>query len=129
MALTHDECLAYFEKLRWSGSPVCPYCGSKKSIPMHREKRYHCGYCYTSYSVTVNTLFHRSHVNLSKWFKAIFLIDKANGKVSIRQLASIISVSNKTASSMLKRINSERQKNPDLVKKIADFYAKKQAEN
>ena len=72
----------------------------------------------------VGTLFHQSHLDLSKWFKAIFLIHQADQKVSIRQLAKAIPVTNKTASSMIKKIEHERGKNPELLKKIAEFYLK-----
>lgn len=90
---------------------------------MRHENRYHCGYCYTSYSVTVGTIFHHSHIDLAKWFQAIFLITTLDKDISIRQLAKAISVTNRTASSMIKRIKHANQDNPKMLRKIADFYA------
>jgi transposase-like protein len=123
MSLTHVVCLNHLEAIRWNGSPICPYCQSQKSTPMRNEHRYHCGYCYTSYSAMVGTLFQRTHISLDKWFKAIFLICSLEGGVSVRQLAQEISTTNSTASFIKKRINTAKQTEPELLAKIANFYA------
>lgn len=123
MKLTHSQCIQHLEKVRWGKTPICPYCKSKTATPIPKEHRYHCSYCYTSYSVKVGTLFHRSHVSLDKWYKAIFLFSTTK-ELSIRQLAKEISVSNKTASSMIIKIKKANQDSPKLLKKIKDFYLK-----
>jgi transposase-like protein len=122
MALTHSLCLQYLEKLRWNGKPSCPYCGTKRSTPIRNENRHHCGYCYTSYSVTVGTIFHHSHILLDKWFKAIFLLNADRTDISVRLLAQEISVTNRTASSIIKRIIQAKQDNPEMLNKIKAFY-------
>lgn len=123
MSLTHVICLKFLEEVRWNGIPTCPYCKSQKATPIRHEQRYHCRYCYTSYSVTVNTLFHGSHVALDKWFKAIFLIYTSESGVSVRQLAKEIHVTNSTASSIKKRIEKARQQKTEVIAEIASFYA------
>lgn len=123
MSLTHVRCLRYLEELMWNGIPTCPYCKSHKATSIRNEHRYHCRYCYTSYSVTVNTLFHGSHVTLDKWFKAIFFLHSSKNDISVRQLAKKISVTNKTASSIKKRIEEEREREPKILSNIATFYA------
>jgi transposase-like protein len=91
------------EQIRWGGKPLCPYCGSTNSSPIKKELRYHCNACFTSYSVTVGTLFHKTHVDLQKWIQAIKLV-LTNGNISVRKLAQEIEVNKNTASYMLVRI-------------------------
>ncbi|PZV13323.1 MAG: transposase [Leptolyngbya sp.] len=111
---TQEECIALLEKLRWDGQPRCPYCDSIRAAPFKLEQRYHCNDCFTSYSVTVNTLFHRTRVDLAKWFQAIHLLLNEVRKVSARQLAQEINVNKNTASYMKVRIR-QAKKTEDLL--------------
>lgn len=94
---THEDCLDYLEFVRWSGEPTCPYCQSPKSSPMPNERRYHCNNCNTSYSVTVGTIFHKTHLDLQKWFLALSLVLNAKKGISARQLARDLEVNKNTA--------------------------------
>lgn len=94
---TQESCLAYLEKVRWLDKPTCPYCKSPKQTPLCKEHRYHCNSCNTSYSVTVGTIFHKTHLPLQKWFLAVTLIPKAETRVSARQLARHLEVNRNTA--------------------------------
>lgn len=106
MLETHEECLAYLEAIRWRGSPTCPYCGSVKASAYKNEHRYRCNACFTSYSVTVGTIFHKTHVELNKWFRAILLLYKLNPEISVRKLAQELDVSRATAALMVQRIQN-----------------------
>lgn len=104
---TEESGILLLERLRWKGSPVCPYCGSLDSTPLTKEWRHHCNCCNTAFSVTVNTIFHRSHIDLRKWFSALrFLSQRYPKKVSVRELANYIDVRRNTAHSMLIRIKN-----------------------
>jgi len=94
---TQEDCVSYLEQVRWGDAPKCPYCGSDNSTPLPNEKRHHCNNCNTSYSVTVGTIFHRTHLPLQKWFLAISLILNARKGISARQLARDIEVHRNTA--------------------------------
>lgn len=124
MALTSKECLKFLESLRWKGKPICPYCGSDKASALKNEQRHHCNYCSTSYSVTVNTIFHHSHVVLLKWFHAIYIVCSSHDKISVRYLANEIRVTKNTASSILKKIKSAAEKDKKYFEEIAYFYKK-----
>jgi len=65
---TQADCVAYLEDVRWNGEPRCPYCNLTNSTPMSNEARHHCNNCKTSFSVTVDTIFHHTHLPLQKWF-------------------------------------------------------------
>lgn len=122
MALTEDECLAYLEKIKWAGKPTCPYCGSMKASCMKSERRYHCNHCFTSYRVTVNTIFHHSHVKLTKWFKSIYLVASNENTISARTLAKEICVSKNTALSMKNRILHAKVEEAKDILLISEFY-------
>jgi len=77
---------------------------------MPKEQRYHCNNCKCSYSVTTRTMFHKSKVDLQKWFFAI-----EQNHLSIRQLAKQITVAKDTASYMLFRIRKALKENPDFL--------------
>jgi hypothetical protein len=64
---------------------------------MPAEQRYHCNACKTTFSATVNTIFHHTHLPLQKWFLAISLILNAKKGISARQLARDIQVNRNTA--------------------------------
>ena len=113
---TQAECLAILEKIRWNGIPTCPYCGSSQSRKLKNESRYQCNECFTSYSVTVDTLFHKTHVELWKWFLAIHLV--CSEDISGRQLAKRIQVNKNTACFMRSRIKQEMSANSVLLRSL-----------
>lgn len=94
---TQSDCIVYLEKMRWQGVPCCPYCKSTKQSPVQKECRYHCNYCNRSYSVTVSTIFHGTHLSIQKWFLAISLILHAKKGISSRQLARHLHITRNTA--------------------------------
>ena len=94
---TQEACLAYLEKLRWRGKPVCPYCESSKTTAMPKEQRHHCNNCNTTFSVTVGTIFHRTHLPMQKWLLAVSLVLSAKKGISARQLARHLKVNRNTA--------------------------------
>ncbi len=99
---TQADCLTHLEAIRWNGKPKCPYCASLRVSK--NEHRYHCNNCNTSFSVTVNTIFHKTKVDLQKWFLAVALVLNAKKGISARQLARDIEVNKNTAWLMLMRI-------------------------
>lgn len=99
-----QDCIKHLEKVRWNDIPVCPYCKSTKQTPLPKEQRYHCNNCNTSYSVTVGTVFHKTKVDLQKWFLAISLVLNAKKGLSARQLGRDIEVTKDTAWFMLMRL-------------------------
>lgn len=113
--------IVYLETIRWNGIPKCPYCGSTNSTPIKKEPRHHCNDCFNSYSVTVDTLFHKTHVDLSKWFRAIYLVLKSQKNITVLELAMEIKVNKNTASYMINRIRQAALDDSDLIQEILDF--------
>uniref|UniRef100_A0A8J7A1V5 Transposase n=2 Tax=Desmonostoc muscorum TaxID=1179 RepID=A0A8J7A1V5_DESMC len=121
MSRNHEECVVLLEQIRWNGKPKCPYCESTNATAYKNERRYHCNECFTSYSVTVGTLFHKTHVELQKWFVAIHLVLNSPGGISVRQLAKEIRVNKNTASYMIERIREAKIEEQELLKKLTQI--------
>jgi transposase-like protein len=121
MSKTHQEYLHLLESIRWNGKPQCPYCGSTNAAAFKSEQRYHCNDCFTSYSVTVGTLFHQTHVDLQKWFHALKLVMNSSRVISVRRLAQEIGVSKNTASSMIVRIRKAMEEESELLRELVRF--------
>lgn len=92
---THEKCVKYLERKRWSATPTCTNCGSLRSSP--KGLRHTCLDCSNSYSVTVGTIFENSNLPLNKWFVAIALILSAKKGISSLQISRDISVNKNTA--------------------------------
>jgi transposase-like protein len=101
---TNDDCIAHLEKVRWGNSTKCPYCNSTKITPLPKQNRHHCNFCNTSFSVTVNTIFHHTHLPLQKWFVAISLVLNAKKGIAARQLGRDLHVNKDTAWRMAMKI-------------------------
>jgi len=117
---TEESCITHIEDIRWHGKPVCPYCKSISHTAMPKEGRYHCNRCNTSYSVTVGTIFHKTKVDLQKWFLAVSLVLNARKGISARQLARDLEVNKNTGWFMLMRIRQAMLEQGELLKGIVE---------
>jgi len=104
----NESCRKYLEDIIWNNTPTCPVCGSiecyilkKSGVP---NGKYLCKECQKTYTVTIGTMFEGSNVPLQKWFIAIYVFSLHKKGISSHQLASDISVTQKTAWYMLSRI-------------------------
>ncbi|MBD1943116.1 transposase [Coleofasciculus sp. FACHB-712] len=120
MTRNHEDCIALLEQIRWGGKPKCPYCESTNATPMKNQRRYHCNTCFTSYSVTVGTLFHKTYVDLEKWFLAIPLVLNSPESISVRQLAKEIGVNKNTACYMIARLRKAMIEEPKLLQALVE---------
>ena len=120
---TEADCIAHLEAVRWKGAPACPYCGAIGSSPLPKEHRHHCNACKTTFSVTVGTIFHHTHLPLQKWFLAIALVLNAKKGVSARQLARDLEVNKNTGWRMgmqIRKAMAEREQR-DLLSGVVEM--------
>jgi len=112
-----DKARELLERLRWPNGPVCPHCandgkgkpiskltpqaGSKSAV---RKGVYFCGACREQFTVTVKTIFEGSHVPISKWLMAWFLICSSKKGMSAHQVHRMLKVTYKTAWFMCHRL-------------------------
>ncbi len=106
----HDEdaARAHLEAVRWPHGANCPHCGSVNVLRMagqaHRVGAWHCRDCREQFSVTVGSVFERSHVPLHKWVLATHLLTASKKGISSHQLSRMLGVTYKTAWFMSHRI-------------------------
>lgn len=120
---TQESCLEHLEKARWADKPVCTYCGSEK-VCKHKEKtkeRWQCWSCQKSFSVTVGTIFHHTHIPLQKWFLLISLMLNAKKGLSACQAARDIEMRRPTVWSMMHRIRNAMKDNGALLCGIVEM--------
>ena len=109
-AMQNDEAaLAYLEAVLWPTGPVCPHCGATDRIYELRGKSTRpgvrkCGHCRKPFTVTVGTVFERSHVALHKWVQAFYLLCCSKKGISSHQLHRMLGISYKAAWFMSHRI-------------------------
>ncbi len=79
LALFLDEqfCACLFRSARWNMGLYCPRCNSNRVRRHCRYRmlfqRYYCHHCGQTFNDKTGTVFHYSHVPLSRWFLAIYL--------------------------------------------------------
>jgi transposase-like protein len=115
--------------IRYKGNLVCPHCGATISIYRERErlKVFHCSNCNNSFSPIKGTIFEKTHILITKWFKVIknFLNDRA--EYSACHVVRDIKVTYKTAWRMLQQIriamaNRETEQIFEAVVEVDETY-------
>jgi transposase-like protein len=112
-----DEAAAreWLEGRRWPEGPVCPHCGApdervrkmvgvKDKDGRERQGLYQCNECHGQFTVTVGTLYERSHIPLHKWLLATHLLTASKKGISAHQLHRMLGITYKSAWFMAHRI-------------------------
>src|SRR5579883_3375160 len=92
----------HLEALRWPNGPICPHCGVVGNAA-HLEGKstrpgvWKCRECRKPFSVTVGTVFERSHIPLNKWLLAVHLLSSSKKGMSAHQLHRMMGVTYKSA--------------------------------
>jgi transposase-like protein len=102
---------AYVEAWLWPNGPVCPHCGNcdakritKLNGKSTRVGLRKCNECRKQFTVKVGTIFEDSHVPMTHWLQAIYLMCSSKKGISTRQLQRVLGGSMKTAWFMGHRI-------------------------
>ena len=116
----HDDEAArlHLEAQRWPDGAYCPHCGEAEQVTLlagksTRPGTYICKSCRTKFTVTVGTIFERSHIGLAKWMLAFRLMAASKKGVSAHQLHRSLGVTYKTAWFMAHRIREAMKMEPE----------------
>jgi transposase-like protein len=93
-------------------------------VGKHKELgkvRWQCYECRKSFSVTVGTIFHNTHIELQKWFLLISLMLNAKKGLSAYQAARDIELRRPTVWSMMHRIRNAMERNEQLLAGIVEM--------
>jgi hypothetical protein len=110
-----------WSKARWSRGVRCVACDHGKCWPIESTNKtggprrlFQCAACKLQFSVTAGTLFHDSHLPLTKWFAAITLMSDAKKGISASQLGRHIGMTYKTAWYVAHRIREAMREAKDI---------------
>lgn len=96
---TEPQCEAALEMARWPQGFRCPQCGAAGYYPLKggAHKTFQCKDCRLQTSLIAGTLFQSTHLALTLWFLAIYLISQAKTGLSALALKRQLGVSYPTA--------------------------------
>lgn len=109
------SCIKLLEQLIWNGKPQCPYCNMRYTTRYLNENRYKCNTCNMSFSVTVNTVFHKTKVELQKWLYLISIMNEPGKKHTVRALAEELSITKDSAARMVRKLKSPNPTDINLI--------------
>lgn len=96
---TEAQCEAALEHARWPDGFRCPRCGQAAHYVLRSggRKTFQCQRCRVQTSLIAGTLFQSTHLALTLWFLAIYLISQAKTGLSALALKRQLGVSYPTA--------------------------------
>ena len=117
---TEEKCRKAIFESRWDKHDVvCPFCGQHHCVS-RTDGRFHCGHCKANFSVLVGTIFENTKIDLRKWFLAMYLISCHKKGISSVQLATDISVTQKTAWFILHKVRTLFQQEDVVLSGIVE---------
>jgi transposase-like protein len=132
---TEAKCIAFLEHMRWPDGVKCLACNSPKITPITAKGKlnkktgkrspdrelYQCNDCRFQFTATTGTVYHDTHLPLTKWFLAIALITESKKGISANQLSRALSVQYRTAWYLAHRIRKAMMEaNPQKLTGIVE---------
>jgi len=108
-----DKARALLESILWPNGAICPHCKHDEVYKLTpkatskspaRKGLYKCSACRKQFTVTVGTIFEDSHLPISKWLMAIYIICSSKKSISANQLSRMLNITYKAAWFMAHRL-------------------------
>jgi len=116
-----EKCRQRLTELRWPEGVQCPRCQSKSVSTVFDRDQYDCNACRYQFSVTSGTIFHDTHLSLTKWFLAIYLMTESKKGMSALQIKRSLGIAYQTAWHLCHRIRSAvRDANCELLRGVVE---------
>lgn len=124
-----DKARLLLERMRWpNGGPSCPLCKQTETVyrmlKMRTSKKpgrpglLRCRACKKQFTVTTGTVFEDSHIPMTKWLQAIYLITASKKGISAHQLHRMLGITYKSAWFMAHRLRHAMSMEP-LASKLS----------
>lgn len=91
---------------RWPDGFVCPHCGCREHAIVGKRRLYSCHGCRRQTSIKAGTIFAHTHIALTKWFQAMWLITQSKNSISTLELSRQIGVKWDSAWLMRQKLSS-----------------------
>ena len=101
---SEDRCREYIEALRWPSGVCCTRCGSTSVSKIVKRHQYDCNDCRYQFSPLAGTVFHDTHLPLTKWFLAAYLMCESKKGMSANQISRTLAIGYKAAWYLCHRI-------------------------
>jgi transposase-like protein len=121
-----EAAIAHLAQVRWPNGIHCPACGAHtvaRKNEASQADRLQCWSCKRSFSATVGTIFHNSHVDLQRWFLLISLMLNAKKGLSAMQAARDLEMRRPTVWSMMRRIRAALADDGALLSGLVEMAA------
>jgi len=116
-----EKCRARLTELRWPDGVQCPRCQSKSVSTVFGRDQYDCNSCRYQFSVTSGTIFHDTHLSLTKWFLAVYLMTESKKGMSALQIKRTLDIAYQTAWHLCHRIRAAlRDANCALLRGVVE---------
>lgn len=113
---TEDAALLHLIKTRWPNGVRCLACDHDKCYLIETKGKtgkpvrlFECAECGLHFSATTNTLFHDTHLPLTKWFAVIALMVEGKKGISANQVRRHVGLTYKTAWYVCHRVREAMQ--------------------
>lgn len=110
------------EAMRWPHGPECPVCGQTSTVYRMQKRAtstkpgrpglLRCRACKKQFTVTTGTVFEDSHIPLSKWWHALYLLCASKKGISAHQLHRMLGITYKSAWFMAHRLRYAMMEGP-----------------
>lgn len=94
---TEKKCHAALFQLRWPDGFSCPACGNTTYCEIRTRKVYQCHRCHQQTSLIAGTIFQSTHLPLTTWFLAMYLLTQSKNGISALELSRQLGISYDTA--------------------------------
>jgi len=118
---TEKDALDHLVRTRWPKGVRCLACNHGKCWQIESTNKtggprrlFQCASCKYQFSATTGTLFHDSHLPLTKWFAAVSLMSDAKKGISASQLGRHIGMTYKTAWYVAHRVREAMREAKDI---------------
>ena len=120
---TDDKALAWLEQARWPHGPVCPACGciNRASRITTLPGRFTCLACKRRFSVTAGTPMHKTHLPLSTWMVAAYLLAASSNCISSLRLSQMLGLQYRTTWHLAHRLRAMMAEEPALLRGIVEL--------
>lgn len=117
------------EQMRWpNGGPSCPICGKTETVYRMQKRAdskkpgrpglLRCRACKKQFTVTTGTVFEDTHIPMTKWLQAIYLLCSSKKGISAHQLHRMLGLTYKAAWFMAHRLRYAMSVEP-MASKLA----------
>jgi transposase-like protein len=113
---TDEACAEYLVAVRWPRGFRCPACGHGHGWRLERRlPTFECAACDRQTSVTAGTVMHRSHLPLTTWFWAAYLMATHSNGISALQLQAQLGIGSYKTAWLLARKLRRAMVDPDRL--------------